>query len=137
MGYALGCVVSGLGVPNPNPEPGRPARISPSAATIPPEMWNPDPPKGAITCGRCESWWTAPKAAHCGGCCETFATVRLFDLHRVDGACVRPGEVVSPAGERRLFFRNGMWRGPELTAEQRANLRERVWGGGADDAIPA
>lgn len=118
-------------------EAGGVPRVRPSAATIPPEMWNPDPPKGANTCGRCESWWTAQKAAHCGGCCETFATVRLFDLHRADGSCVRPDAVVSPSGERRLFFRAGMWRGPELTEEQRVNLRDRVWGGGADDAIPA
>jgi hypothetical protein len=92
------------------------------------------------TCGRCDATWTAKRAAHCGGCCRTFATVVLFDAHRSadgpHGTCLDPETVVGESGHRRLFFRDGMWRGPELTDEQRANLN-RVWGGEADDAIPA
>ena len=94
-----------------------------------------------ITCGGCDATWTAPGACHCGGCHRLFATLPLFDAHRsaegAHGACLDPETVVGEYGQRRLFFRAGMWRGPELTEEQRANLRERVWGGGADGAVPA
>jgi hypothetical protein len=39
------------------------------------------------------------------------------------GACIPPGEVQGRNGEQRLFFRDGMWRGPELSDEQRDRLR--------------
>lgn len=93
------------------------------------------------TCGGCDATWTAPNAAHCGGCHRQFATVALFDAHRSadgdHGTCLDPATVVGRHGERRLFFRAGMWRGPELTEAQRANLRATVWGGEADDRVPA
>ena len=64
----------------------------------------------------------------------------LFDAHRSadgdHGTCLDPATVVGRHGERRLFFRAGMWRGPELTEEQRATLA-KVWGGEADEPIPA
>lgn len=93
-----------------------------------------------ITCSGCPAAWTAKSAAHCGGCHRLFATSTLFDAHRsVDGphgTCLDPETVVGRDGERRLFFRDGMWRGPELTDEQRAKLA-KVWGGEADEPIPA
>jgi hypothetical protein len=72
------------------------------------------------TCGRCAATWTGLSVAHCGGCHETFAAVSLFDLHRVDDRCVQPGLVLTRGGERRLFWRDGMWRGPEMSPEARA-----------------
>lgn len=105
--------------------------------------WGPDSPADdkparvrPNTCSGCLSTWTGLSVAHCGGCHETFATVGLFDAHRVDGHCVHPFEVRTRGGEPRLFFRDGMWRGPELTDEQRAKLAT-VWGGESGDPIPA
>lgn len=93
-----------------------------------------------ITCSGCAETWTAAGACHCGGCHRLFATVALFDAHRSadgdHGTCLDPETVVGEYRQRRLFFRDGMWRGPELTEEQRAKLRS-VWGGEAGDPIPA
>jgi hypothetical protein len=79
-------------------------------------------------------------AAHCGSCHRLFAGVRLFDMHRSrdgeHGTCLDPETVLGEQGQQRLFFRDGMWRGPELTGEQRAKLA-KVWGGEAGDSIPA
>jgi len=65
-------------------------------------------------------------AAHCSGCHRTFSTANLFDRHRVDGRCSDPESIISKprdgsVGERVMFFRDGMWRGPEWDA---AALRE-------------
>ncbi len=93
-----------------------------------------------ITCSGCDVTWTAASAAHCGGCHRTFATVQLFDAHRSaegeHGSCLHPDDVRGRDGKPRLWFRDGMWRGPELTEEQREKLRI-VWGGEAGDPIPA
>lgn len=79
------------------------------------------------TCSGCEATWTGLSVAHCGCCHETFGGVQLFDAHRSAdgerGACIPPAEVQGRAGEQRLFFRAGMWRGPELSDEQRERLR--------------
>jgi hypothetical protein len=95
------------------------------------------PKRQLITCGGCDAVWTARNAAHCSACHELFASVPLFDAHRSaegeHGSCVPPGEVVGRDGQRRLFFRAGMWRGPELSPED----RERLWGGDADVPVPA
>lgn len=79
------------------------------------------------TCGGCDATWTAPRAAHCAamGCHRTFASVALFDSHRsargAHGSCIDPESVHhGKTGERLMFFRNGMWRGPEMTTEQKA-----------------
>jgi hypothetical protein len=80
-----------------------------------------------VTCGGCGASWSALSAAHCGSCHRLFASVSLFDMHRSQdgdhGACIPPGEVQGRNGEQRLFFRDGMWRGPELSDEQRNRLR--------------
>lgn len=84
-------------------------------------------PKQWITCGGCPARWTATNAAHCSGCHELFAGLALFDAHRSadgeHGACIPPGQVQGRDGEQRMFFRAGMWRGPELSEEQRERLR--------------
>jgi hypothetical protein len=70
------------------------------------------------SCGGCGAQWSGVSAAHCGGCHETFAGVGLFDEHRSQhgerGACRRPAEVMKANGERVLWLRDGMWRGPEM-----------------------
>lgn len=61
----------------------------------------------------CNQTWTALNAAHCAVCHRTFSAVSLFDKHRK----VTPGECAIPEGTE---FRNGMWRGPEMTDEEKA-----------------
>lgn len=83
-----------------------------------------------ITCGGCDNTWTATGAAHCAAChTAPFATATLFDAHRSTrggehGSCVDPETLVIKSGprtgERIMFFRDGMWRGPEMTEEQKA-----------------
>lgn len=72
-----------------------------------------------ITCNGCDHTWTAPGAAHCGGChTAPFATVSVFDQHRSvageHGTCLDPATVRNRSGDRVLFLRDGMWRGPEM-----------------------
>lgn len=77
-----------------------------------------------ITCSGCTHTWTAGGAAHCAACHRTYSTPRLFDLHRAarggeHGSCLDPEQILNGSGERVMFFRNDMWRGPELTEEQK------------------
>lgn len=77
-----------------------------------------------ITC-RCGARWTALGAAHCGACHETFAGPTLFDQHRTQagdhGTCRRPAELTTTkTGARVMYHRGGMWRGPELTDDEKA-----------------
>lgn len=75
-------------------------------------------------CNRCRATWAALGAAHCGGCCRMFSTARHFDLHRSargdHGTCLDPATIINARGERLLFHRNGMWRGPVISEEQKA-----------------
>lgn len=77
-----------------------------------------------ITCGGCPAVWTGVNRAHCSGCHATFNAVGLFDLHRRGGVCLDPEEIVigrgPRTGERLLFLRDGVWCGPEATAELKA-----------------
>jgi hypothetical protein len=83
-----------------------------------------------ITCGGCTATWTAPGAAHCSGCHRSFSGVGLFDAHRSQygerGACLDPATLTVKhghrAGEPLMYYRAGMWRGPESTDEQKAAL---------------
>jgi hypothetical protein len=97
------------GLSSPEPEDGEKRRVQP------------------ITCSGCSATWTALNAAHCTGCHELFASVALFDAHRSQdgerGACIPPAEVQGRNGEQRLFFRAGMWRGPEMPEEAREAFR--------------
>jgi hypothetical protein len=78
-----------------------------------------------IVHSRCDQQWTALGAAHCGECHRTFSSTGLFDKHRYvfgeHGACLDPAEMMNK-GQRAAYFRDGMWRGPELSDEQRARL---------------
>jgi len=78
------------------------------------------------TCAGCTATWHGTRVAHCAArnCHRTFAGVGLFDLHRTaDGRCLDPASLTTRVGEPRLWFRDGMWRGPEATEEQRAALK--------------
>jgi hypothetical protein len=77
-----------------------------------------------ITCNDCGNTWTAGGAAHCTACHNLFSTPRLFDLHRTTrggehGSCLDPEQLRNRHGDRVMFLRDGMWRGPEMTAEQK------------------
>lgn len=81
-----------------------------------------------ITC-RCGASWTATGAAHCSAenCHRLFSTASLFDAHRSargeHGTCLDPAALVNNrTGDRVMYFREGMWRSPEMPPER----RERV-----------
>ncbi len=73
------------------------------------------------TCGGCDNTWTALTAAHCPTCHRTFSAIRHFDTHRSQdgprGHCIDPDTIHNRRGERLLWFRDGMWRGPAMPAE--------------------
>lgn len=60
-----------------------------------------------ITCSGCDAEWTAMSACHCSGCKHRSA-------YGERGRCLDPAELPG------LEFRLGMWRGPEMTEEQKA-----------------
>jgi hypothetical protein len=72
--------------------------------------------QSGASCGGCSARWTGSGRAHCSGCHQTFATVGYFDRHRRAFACVDPATI---EGMREV---DGIWRGPELTDEQRARF---------------
>lgn len=80
----------------------------------------PDPPN---THGACGATWTGTRAAHCSGCCRTFSGIELFDRHRAGygehGQCVDPAELRDRTGTLICEFRDGMWRFPEMTDEEK------------------
>jgi hypothetical protein len=82
------------------------------------------------SCNRCGHRWSALGACHCTGCCRrgagersTFSGLALFDRHRSSvgehGRCIAPESIRSQDGQPVMWHRDGMWRGPELTTEQR------------------
>jgi hypothetical protein len=77
------------------------------------------------TCGGCDATWGGTSPCHCAvpGCHQTFVGVSLFDAHRSQygerGSCTHPTEVRNRAGEQVMFLRDGMWRGPEMTDDQK------------------
>ena len=83
--------------------------------------------KDRYSCGGCGVTWTALNAAHCSACHRLFSTTRLFDLHRSTsggehGSCRDPLTYRSPRTGRPLpmEYRDGMFRGPEMTDVARA-----------------
>ncbi|HEX3778494.1 MAG TPA: hypothetical protein VHX38_02425 [Pseudonocardiaceae bacterium] len=73
------------------------------------------------TCSGCDARWTGSSRAHCTApnCHRTFATAGLFDRHRRGFACI------DPTGIDGMELRDGLWRSPEMTEEQRAAAAER------------
>ena len=83
-----------------------------------------------ITCGGCDTTWTALNAAHCSACHQTFSGVHLFDRHRrptgEHGNCGHPGDLRDRTGAPVCEFRDGMWHYPEMTNdEKRARFGDR------------
>lgn len=81
------------------------------------------------TCGGCAVEWSGLAVAHCGACHRTFASVRLFDIHRSPvgkhGSCRNPERVTDRDGKRVLFWRDGLWRGRPMTEGEKTNARAR------------
>lgn len=81
------------------------------------------------SCRGCPEVWAAAGAAHCSGCHQTFSSVTLFDHHRSAvgeyGTCLDPLGLHDKAGYRTHLFRDGMWRSPEMTEDEKT----RVFGG--------
>ena len=79
------------------------------------------------TCAGCRATWTGLSLCHCGGCHQTFGGAALFDAHRTQhgefGTCRRPADMVMTsgvrAGEPVMFLREGVWRGPEMSDEDK------------------
>lgn len=87
--------------------------------------------KRVNTCGGCDNTWpsTAGQSfCHCSapGCHVTLSGLSLFEAHRVadngNGHCIPPAALKNQAGKRVAFFRDGMWRGEQMTAEQAAAI---------------
>lgn len=77
------------------------------------------------TCSGCVATWTGTSPCHCASCHLTFGGIGLFDAHRHQrgerGGCIPPDQVTNSRGERVMFQRDdGVYRGPEMTAEQKA-----------------
>lgn len=92
-------------------------------------------PHGPHSCSGCSTVWTGARTAHCCVCHVTFATVGLFDAHRsiagVYGSCRDPATLTyqagQRAGERVMFWRDGLWQAPEMTDEEKvAEFGERA-----------
>lgn len=81
----------------------------------------PHRPTQAASCSGCSTRWTGSGRAHCSAanCHRTFATVGLFDRHRRGYACL------DPTGIGGMELRDGMWRSPVMTEEERAKAAER------------
>jgi hypothetical protein len=78
----------------------------------------------AVTCTGCAARWSGVARAHCSGYHKTFASPGLFDKHRSTagdhGKCVHPATVTTSSGEWVMFLRDGLWRSPEMSEEQKA-----------------
>ena len=83
-------------------------------------------PHGPHSCSGCGAIWTGARTAHCSACHLTFVTVGLFDAHRSMagnyGSCRDPATLTyragQRAGERVMFWRDGLWWAPEMTGEE-------------------
>lgn len=71
-----------------------------------------------ITCVGRDETWTGTRPCHCGSCHETFSGLSLFDGHRSTKGG-QHGSCLHPAVLRGYEFREGMWRSPEMTDEQK------------------
>jgi hypothetical protein len=81
-------------------------------------------PVPRITHGACGATWNGVSAAHCSGCCRTFSSPTLFDRHRSKtggehGSCLDPATLADANGNQICEHRDGLWRFPEMTDEQK------------------
>lgn len=54
------------------------------------------------SCIGCKNTWTGLTRCHCCSCHETFESINLFDRHRTNGACKKPGNVD-------MTWKDGIW----------------------------
>jgi hypothetical protein len=77
-------------------------------------------PRNAITCPRCDAWWTGLTAGHCTGCHRSFTGIAAFDRHRSGSHaadtrhCLDPATVLNEKGEPALVPANKPWTGWSL-----------------------
>lgn len=110
------------------PPPTRSPRCAPTTTESEPPVSEsttaPRRPGATHSHGSCGTTWTATGAAHCSGCCNTFSGVSLFDRHRSlageHGTCTHPADLRDRDGNPICEFRDGMWRYPEMTDDQKA-----------------
>lgn len=106
--------LNAAGVPQPTPKPKRASR----ARTV---GGNGASRVGACCCG---ARWAGLCMAHCGGCHRTFGGVTLFDQHRSvegeHGACLDPAQLRGKDGQQLAYYRDGVWHGPPMPAEELA-----------------
>lgn len=111
-----------------------------TAETVPGTSTPTDPESPAVrrpphrnTCSGCDSSWASTPTqsfCHCGAreCHRLFSGARLFAMHRSaegeHGTCLDPAGIVDDDGKRVMFLRGGVWRGPEMSPEAAAKLRE-------------
>ena len=69
-------------------------------------------PSGAITCARCDNWWTGLQSCHCGACHRTFTGVYAFDMHRAGTVWTATVGLVPADKPWPGWSRPGTWRGP-------------------------
>lgn len=110
-----------------------------ASPTTPPVHHTGDPGSGATaadakpkratptnSCSGCDARWTGSRAAHCSACHRTFGGVGLFDSHRTmqgdHGTCLDPANLTNGQGDPVAFFRDDMWRGPEMPDDQLARF---------------
>lgn len=83
-----------------------------------------------VHCTRCGAAWAGASPAHCCACHRTFSAVGLFDAHSssdgVHGTCRNPAGLTVQSGPRAgepvMFFRDGLWSGPQMSDEQLAHI---------------
>jgi hypothetical protein len=87
---------------------------------------------GVVSHGACGKTWrqVGDRTSHCAGCCQTFASLTLFEAHRSRNRCVDPAEITH-RGQLLAQDVLGVWFSPG--ERDRARTRFGVGGTG----IPA
>lgn len=67
-----------------------------------------------VTCAGCGQRWYGIERAHCACCHRTFATLDLFDQHRVDHLCRNPASLGMTK-----HAKSGVWQPRSLAARSR------------------
>lgn len=86
-----------------------------------------------VTHGACGKSWIqrGDRTSHCPSCHDTFAALRLFDLHRRNGTCVPPATIME-RGEWLERDAEGVWTSPGSIKNARKQ-RQRIEQQGLDE----